>query len=780
MIKFKKLSSPPENTTYKCYKLGLATSGVNTKGKNLKLLVLIIALVFTVSLLSADCRLMALMGVNGHNLSAVSNGDTTFTHFTYPSLLRLQELGSTNDDGWGLVWYDYTDNGAQINPTNILRSSEAANVDPSFVDAIAQIGASTPKILMGHVRNASSGSSNIPDPHPFIMRYGDRDYSFMHNGTVDADSIEILIQNSDSTWLIAHPFVTNVDSERYFSWIMLNIHLENGNILQGIKNALLPIYNEATASSSYSHINFILSDGLDIYAYKQTSDNESPSMAHPLAYFYDMDHESRNHRYTGVMSQFPETNTSDPLTYPIQWNSTTVTHQLEKNELVFLSSTGNIVRLPSFVNQTSNDKYAQKLGFHQGVNWSGFPILAYGGNAPVNVLNNFTSPEGGGLSTVRYGDGEDNFVGWIDGIWYPPGLTLNQKHLYKLTFANDSPSIHTMSANNFYGFQNAYLINPTIPVLDSEVTANQRYWISYTLLQSQNIKDAFGDSWDNVKTVYAEDWFYSIPPVDPKGGSSEVEPLYSWTTKGKNMDFGKGYIVIFKNNQASFTWNRSYMPELPSPGKEKSELFTWTDKEDYVVIDVLEVENPDGITEIGVFQGDKCIGAVKTDTLPCQILIYPDTENPIPISFQIVYSSKAQPSNHYSYQVFDPNEFAYSASQIIPAKDGVYQVKLTGHNAGENLAGCGIILSASNYPNPFNPDTNIYFTLTDRADVNVQIYNIKGQLVKEYGKKIYNAGFNTIQWDGKDNANNTVSSGLYFVKVDSGKNSQIHKMLLLK
>lgn len=44
------------------------------------------------------------------------------------------------------------------------------------------------------------------------MRDGFRDYSFMHNGTVNGSDIETLIQNLDSTWLTAHPFVTNVDS----------------------------------------------------------------------------------------------------------------------------------------------------------------------------------------------------------------------------------------------------------------------------------------------------------------------------------------------------------------------------------------------------------------------------------------------------------------------------------------------------------------------------------------------------------------------------------------
>lgn len=695
----------------------------------------------------------------------------------------MQDLGYYNQNGWGLLWYDYTDSGMQLNPNHIFRSHIRADQDSIFNDVMSIMYNSEPRIIMGHVRNASN-LPTIDDPHPFIMRYGGKDYSFSHNGTVDTTYIKNLITTTDSTWLTQHPLTYYgnkcVDSELYFSWIMLNIHLQyqpnvDGDIVQGIKNALSYIYYYAlnTNDSHKKDLNFILSDGMDIYAYMYTDDN-----THPLAYFYDLDTVKRNHFYTGVMSQFL---LYDPNISPINWSSDMVVHPIENNELVYISSTGNIVRLPDFGNQNLNALYKQKMGFHQDVNWSGFPILHVDvdGNAPVEVLNNFTHTINGGLSIVRYGDGPNDYVEWIFDRWVPPGLMLNQKHLYKLTFLTDSPTIHGELTTSLW-FHYASLINPNEPVLDS-VCGNQSYWISYTLLPSQNIKDAFGPSWSNVKTVRAEDWFYSIPPVDPKGGPPEAEPVaYSWTTAGKNMNFGKGYIVTFKNDQPSFTWNRSYAPEPPSPEKEKSVLFTWTDKEDYVVIDVLEVENPVGIEEIGVFQGNKCIGAVKTDTLPCQILIYPDTENPIPISFQIVYGSKAQPSNHYSYQVFDQNTFAYSPSQIIPENEGVYQVKLTGTNAGETLAGNSIILSASNYPNPFNPETHIYFTLTGRADVNVHIYNIKGQMVKEFGKKTYNVGFNTIRWDGKDNNNIEVSSGLYFLKIDSGNNYQMHKMLLLK
>lgn len=382
---------------------------------------------------------------------------------------------------------------------------------------------------------------------------------------------------------------------------------------------------------------------------------------------------------------------------------------------------------------------------------------------------------------MRYGAADEDHVTWVNN-WSDPDLPLGQISLYKISLTNSSPQIHNMTSSQAqYGYRIAdgSLINPAVPVLTS-VVADTPYWIGYTLLPSQNIKDAFGPDWLKVKSVRAEDWFYSIPPVNPKGGELISEPLYSWTTTGKNMNYGKGYIVTFKENMNSFTWNRSYAPVILSAGKDKATSFIWEDKPDYVVIDVVDVDNAESVKEIGVLQDGTCIGAVKTDIFPCQILAYPDFENPAPLSFEIVYDSKAQPSNHHAYEMLDLNDFAFNEAHIVPEKDGLYQVKLNGNGSGQGTNAASLVRTISNYPNPFNPDTNISFTLSEKAEANIQIYNLKGQIVREMGVKPYKSGVNTINWDGRDNSHNPVSSGIYFIRINTGSESHSHKMLMMK
>ncbi len=87
-----------------------------------------------------------------------------------------------------------------------------------------------------------------------------------------------------------------------------------------------------------------------------------------------------------------------------------------------------------------------------------------------------------------------------------------------------------------------------------------------------------------------------------------------------------------------------------------------------------------------------------------------------------------------------------------------------------------------NFPNPFNPNTNIQFTLKQPAKVSLNVFNIKGQKIKTLleGKKTLKADTHTIIWNGKDENGNKVGSGIYLYKMSSKDFTDIRKMILLK
>ncbi len=85
-----------------------------------------------------------------------------------------------------------------------------------------------------------------------------------------------------------------------------------------------------------------------------------------------------------------------------------------------------------------------------------------------------------------------------------------------------------------------------------------------------------------------------------------------------------------------------------------------------------------------------------------------------------------------------------------------------------------------NYPNPFNPETTISLSLKDTAPVKVEIFNLKGQLVKTLVNGTLPAGKHNLVWKGMDNNGKAVSSGVYFYKMSTGKYSSTKKMILMK
>jgi len=86
-----------------------------------------------------------------------------------------------------------------------------------------------------------------------------------------------------------------------------------------------------------------------------------------------------------------------------------------------------------------------------------------------------------------------------------------------------------------------------------------------------------------------------------------------------------------------------------------------------------------------------------------------------------------------------------------------------------------------NHPNPFNPVTNIGFTIAENdVDTEISIYNLKGQRVTTLIQENLPRGDYSVTWEGKDEAGRDVSSGVYFSRMRSGRFTSVKKMILMK
>ena len=93
------------------------------------------------------------------------------------------------------------------------------------------------------------------------------------------------------------------------------------------------------------------------------------------------------------------------------------------------------------------------------------------------------------------------------------------------------------------------------------------------------------------------------------------------------------------------------------------------------------------------------------------------------------------------------------------------------------------ILLGQNHPNPFNPITNIQFSVYGGqrpTRATLKVYNIVGRLVRTLVDEEMLPGVHSVTWDGKDDRGNEVSSGVYFYQLKARDQAETKKMVLLK
>ena len=114
------------------------------------------------------------------------------------------------------------------------------------------------------------------------------------------------------------------------------------------------------------------------------------------------------------------------------------------------------------------------------------------------------------------------------------------------------------------------------------------------------------------------------------------------------------------------------------------------------------------------------------------------------------------------------------------AIDLEFQEAYTGTSSDDVTVTPTADLLAQNYPNPFNPTTTIAYNMVEDGNVSIEVFNIKGQIVKTLLNEHMTVGDHTLVWNGTDNNNRVVSSGIYFYKMKSGNYSSTKKMILMK
>jgi glutamine amidotransferase len=166
------------------------------------------------------------------------------------SLERFKEFSTENPDGWGIGWYEN-------DSARLFKESIPAEKSERFPKLQAEVAS---KIIIAHVRKGTGAPPSQTNSHPFKCG----NWLFAHNGCVDRGYLRSLLSAKYRSELEG-----STDSEVYFYWILQNIE-EHEDIVTGIKQAV-----EQVTRKDHSGLNFLLSNGEILYAFRYSSHSRS-------------------------------------------------------------------------------------------------------------------------------------------------------------------------------------------------------------------------------------------------------------------------------------------------------------------------------------------------------------------------------------------------------------------------------------------------------------------------------------------------------------------------
>jgi hypothetical protein len=139
----------------------------------------------------------------------------------------------------------------------------------------------------------------------------------------------------------------------------------------------------------------------------------------------------------------------------------------------------------------------------------------------------------------------------------------------------------------------------------------------------------------------------------------------------------------------------------------------------------------------------------------------------------------------YSYtdwQVKVGETYSYRLSDVDYKGDVTRhpEIQVTVKDAGSDLKPSNVRLHKA-FPNPFNPDTNLSFTLVNAVEeLSLGIYDIQGALIQTLSSGHHEKGTHGFMWNGHDSRATVVSSGVYLVRLSTGSNQQIQRVTLIR
>ncbi|MCL2064647.1 MAG: S8 family serine peptidase [Candidatus Cloacimonetes bacterium] len=303
-------------------------------------------------------------------------------------------------------------------------------------------------------------------------------------------------------------------------------------------------------------------------------------------------------------------------------------------------------------------------------------------------------------------------------------------------------------------------------------------WVGYFKEQSECPLYALQDIEPWLVSIKTQRWSMDRRSNVDVWSSGETNPL---------LNFGEAVVLIYKDDEERFfTWQVS---ETATTERYEHPMVTYFDYEEQIDYVPIYVHLPEemsikGIGEVAMSVNGKIVGAEPIMGEIIQINGYimdMDLENAEVEFLYHEYGSRSEPRTiRNNYLVLNQAENVFQARtldlnngsffHVVSFKEGDVHVPEIPEKT----------FLEGNFPNPFNPFTTIRYHLSQKENVSLRIYNIRGQLVKTLVNETQEAGVYSVVWEGDNARGNSVASGVYFYRFETSVGVEVQRMMLLK
>ena len=667
---------------------------------------------------SYACDMFAAISKNRIPLHSVSN----MAILTRDMLTKLKATANSNPNGCGFGFYYDNPQDLSIERDDISIANSA--VYNYVFNEIIHPQSTPVYALMAHARFATSGPSGGVHPFRWNSRLGDNKvYTLMHNGSVSVSSLRTLLNNVgfSDTWIknaykechnvsIAPGPLEMVDSELMF-YLIMGMTERYRDIYKGLYQALYLIKSNTT----YTSLNFILSDGTSIYSFKKVNSGNNKLY------------------YSNIPTSIPmfliKTMTTD---FPTSYTPSNGT-ELQNDQLLIYHQGDNA---PTIINNFAITE-GELTDLYTGMDWRSFPVMEDDVVVASTYFESIPHYNFYDIHTVEEG--------------------YNYYQLHDLDIRRDAGYIITMQnpVDNF--LMKGTLTDKDYPV---QLTAGEN-WIGYFLRSSYSPLVVLSPVLNNINRIEARKWYMYRGKFGEWIGAVQQGASVS-------MNYGEMYKIHYYGPSTSFSYSYIGTP-LARFSPEDTSYYTFSESPSYLAAAIYDPGWDAMPDELAILINGTVVGASVVSEYPVLIRVYTEDLNDIVI--ETCYSAK---SGSAERKVLKNSDL-----EIKRSDSGVYEILGKNPTEDLEDHSPELIRGIIVHPNPLTTWSRISVDTNHKGSVRMNIYNLKGQRVKTFRHEMKSAGTHSVLWDGKDSSGNRLASGIYFLNVSIGSESRSQKVMLI-